>query len=58
MGSRHQNINFTSDEESINTMSFLDFKITRENDKFTTTVYRKSTFSGVFTNFERFIPTR
>ena len=57
MNSRHQNINFTSDEESINTMSFLDVKITRENDKFTTTVYRKPTFSGVFTNFESFIPT-
>ena len=30
--------------------------ITLENNKFITSVYRKPTFSGVFTNFESFIP--
>ena len=39
-----------------NSISFLDIKITRENNKFMTSVYRKPTFSGVFTNFESFIP--
>ena len=39
-----------------NSLSFLDFKIVRENNKFATSVYRKPTFSGVFTNFESFIP--
>ena len=29
----------------------------RENNKLTTSVYRKPTFSGVFTNFQSFIPT-
>ena len=37
--------------------NILDIKIVRENNKFTTSVYRKPTFSGVFTNFESFIPT-
>ena len=37
-------------------MSFLDIKISRDNNKFTTSVYRKLTFSGVFTNFGSFIP--
>ena len=37
-------------------MSFLDIKISRHNNKLTTLVYRKQTFSGVFTNFGRFIP--
>ena len=40
-----------------NSLSFLDIKIVRDNNKFTTSVYRKTTFSGVLTNFESFIPT-
>ena len=37
-------------------LSFLDTKISRENNEFVTSVYRKPTFNGVFTNFESFIP--
>ena len=37
-------------------MSFLDIKITRELNSFSTSVYRKPNFSGVFTNFDSFIP--
>ena len=37
-------------------LSFLDITITCENNKFVTSVYHKPTFSGVFTNFESFIP--
>ena len=36
-------------------LSFLDIKISHENNKFVTSFYRKLTFSGVFTNFESFI---
>ena len=32
------------------------YKISRENNKFVTSIYRKPIFSGVFTNFESFIP--
>ena len=39
-----------------NNFSFLDVKISRENNKFTTFVFRKPTFSGAFTNFDSFIP--
>ena len=53
---QHANIKFTSETEMNNSLSFLDIKIVRENNKFTTSVYRKPTFSGVFTNFESFIP--
>ena len=35
--------------------SFLDIKISRENNKFVTSVQRKPTSCGVFTNFESFI---
>ena len=53
---QHKNIKFTSETENENSISFLDIKITRENNKFMTSVYRKPTFSGVFTNFGSFIP--
>ena len=55
MSSKHQNITFTVEKE--NSLSFLDIKICRKNGKFVTSVYRKPTFSGVFTNYESFIPT-
>ena len=50
------NIKFTSEIEINNSLSFLEIKIAGENNKFNTSVYRKLTFSGVFTNFESFIP--
>ena len=53
---QHKNIKFTSETENENCISFLDIKITRGNNKFMTSVYRKPTFSGVFTNFGSFIP--
>ena len=57
MSSKHQNIDFTVELENIGSLSFLDVKICRENGKFVTSVYRKPIFSGVFTNYESFIPT-
>ena len=33
-------------------------KILQENDKFVTSVFRKETFSGVYTNFISFIPLK
>ena len=50
---QYKNITFTSEIENENSISFLDI---RDNNKFTTLVYRKLTFSGVFTNFGSFIP--
>ena len=38
-------------------MSFLDVEISRENGKFVTTVYRRRTFSGVYTHLESFLPS-
>ena len=37
-------------------LRFLDINIFGENDKFGTNVYRKKTFSRVYTNFKSFIP--
>ena len=55
MNHQHLNIKFTFEVEKNNNLSFLDTKICRENNKFTTSVFRKHTFSDVFTNFDSFI---
>ena len=54
--SKHPNIRFTFEAEKNNRLPFLDVDVYRENDKFSTTVHRKDTFSGVFTNFKSFLP--
>ena len=41
--------------EQNDSLSFLDIKISHENNKYVTSVYRKPTFSGVLANFESFI---
>ena len=55
MNKRHKNIKFSFETEKDNSFSFLDVKICREKDKFTTSVFRKDTFSGVYTNFSSFV---
>ena len=51
-------IRFTFEIEDQNRFSFLDMKIIKNTEKkaFETSVYRKSTFSGVFSIFKSFIP--
>ena len=40
--------------EKENKLSFLDVEVILEKGKFTTTIYQKPTFSGVYSNFESF----
>ena len=54
MNKRNKNIKFSFETEKDHSFSFLDVKICREKDKFTTSVFRKDTFSGVYTNFSSF----
>ena len=56
MNSKHRNIKFTFKREESNSLSFLNIKIFLDGGKFQTSVYRKSTFSDVLTNFESFLP--
>ena len=51
MNKRHKNIKSSFKTEKDHSFSFLDVKICREKDKFATSVFRKDTFSGVYTNF-------
>ena len=52
---QHKNIRFTSEIGNENSISFLDIKISRYNNKFMISLYCKLTFSEFFTNFGRFI---
>ena len=38
-------------------MSFRDVYIVREQSKFTTSAYHKTTFSGIYTHFNSFLPS-
>ena len=50
-------MSFSMETEKENKLSFLDVEIIREQDKLTATFYRKPTFSGVYSNFESFLPS-
>ena len=47
---------FTIETEQNNKISFLDVNVIREQGKFVTSVYRKITFSGVYTLFDSLLP--
>ena len=55
MNTKHQSISFTEELENNNQLAFLDVLVTRTDDGSVTDLYRKSTFSGVFTNFFSFL---
>ena len=56
MSSKHPNINFSIEKEKDGCLPFLDVNIFCENKKFATNVYRRKTFSRIYTNFKSFIP--
>jgi len=58
LNKQHQNINFTMECENNNSLPFLDVLITRVDNKFCTSVYRKPTFSGLGISFFSFCSSR
>ena len=54
MNLRHGNIKFTSEIENNSKLAFLDTTVLCENGKFSTSVYRKPTFSGLGLNILSF----
>ena len=54
---RHANMSSTIESEKQNRMSLLDVPVIREDKIFTTTIYSKPTFSGVYTHFDNFLPS-
>ena len=47
-------MSFIIEPEKSNKMSSLGVQIIRDDKTFTTSVYRKPTFSGVYTHFDSF----
>ena len=56
LNQQHPSITFTSEIERDGKLPYLDIDIFRFQGKFSTSVYRKPTFTGLFTNFHSFIP--
>ena len=50
-------MSFSMETEKENKLSFLDVDIIREQGKFTIKIHRKPTFTGVYSNFESFLPS-
>ena len=55
LNTKHANVKFTIEKEVNGSLLFLDMLISRNKECFTTTVYHKPTFSGVYSNFNSFI---
>ena len=53
----HPNMPFSFQQKKNGKLPFLDIEVSREKRKFAATVYRKTTFSDVYTHFGRFLPT-
>ena len=49
-------MSFRTENEKQNRMSFLDVQIIHEDKTFTNSVYRKTSFSGTYKHFEKFLP--
>ena len=57
LNSRHENINFTSELEKEGKIPFLDMLIDRSSGQIVTSIYRKPTFTGVYSHFTSFLPS-
>ena len=55
LNKKHGNIKFTDEKQLNRLLPFLDMLISLYNKGFTTTVYRKPKFRGVYSNFNSFI---
>ena len=58
INSFHPNIKFTVEVEKDNSLPFLDVSILKNRDSFSTSLYRKSTFTGLYADFASLIPNK
>ena len=55
MNKQHKRLKFTFEAEKDNSFSFQDIKNAHHNQQFKISVYRKPTFSGVFTHYQSYV---
>ena len=59
LNGRHNNIKFTIEFEQNDEIPFLDILIKRNRDSsFSTSIYRKKTFTGLYTKWDFFTPRK
>ena len=58
LNSLHPSHRFTAEKEENGVLPFLDVKIEKSTNEFLTSVYRKPTFTGLYTNWNSFEPTK
>ena len=56
LNGQHPHILCTHESEDSNSSPFLDVLVTHDDNDFSTNLYRKKTFTGLYTNFESFSP--
>ena len=56
LNTSHPNTSFSFEQEINDKLSFLDVEVSCQQGKFVTSVYRKPTFSSVYTHFDSFLP--
>ena len=56
LNSRHPNIKFTFEKQNGSKLEFLNMLISNGNDNFCTSVFRRKTLIGLYTNFTSFTP--
>ncbi|XP_068691626.1 uncharacterized protein [Montipora foliosa] len=58
LNGRHNNIKFTIEFDQNDEIPFLDILMKRNRDSFSTSVYRKKTFTGFYTKWDSFTPRK
>jgi len=58
LNDKHPNIKFTHELEHDEKLSFLDILIININGTFQTTIFRKKTFTGLYTKWDSFLPRK
>ena len=56
LNSMHPSLKFTVEKESDHQLAFLDVFVHKTSPAFLTSVYRKSTFNGLYTRWDSFCP--
>eukprot|EP00117_Sycon_ciliatum_P047445 scpid103206/ scgid33888/ len=57
LNSIHPSLQFTMEKETENQLPFLDVLVTRHSNSFSTAIYRKPTFTGLYTRWDSYGPT-
>ena len=55
---QHPNVKFIFEIESDNSLPFLDVSLSSDGSGFSTTLYRKKTFTGLYTEFSSLAPNK